>query len=74
MDALHRDLAVGDATSSERQAHTIKSAAAVVGGERLRAVAFEVEKSAAAGDLPSASARMAELDAEFARLKQEMET
>ena len=73
IDALRRDLAAGDSPASERQAHSIKSAAAIVGGERLRAVAFEMEQSAHAGDLPAATASMAELDAEFARLKQEME-
>ncbi|MEI6036168.1 MAG: Hpt domain-containing protein, partial [Verrucomicrobiae bacterium] len=73
IDALRRDLAAGDAVSSERQAHTIKSAAAIVGGERLRAVAFDAEQSAHAGDLPAAISRIAELDAEFDRLKQEME-
>ena len=73
IDALRHDLAAGDATSSERQAHSIKSAAAIVGGERLRAVAFEMEQSAHEGQMSEASARMNELDAEFARLKQEME-
>ena len=73
IEFLRRALADGDATSSERQAHSIKSAAAIVGGERLRAVAFEMEQSAHEGQMSEASARMNELDAEFARLKQEME-
>ena len=73
IEFLRHYLADGDAIAIERQAHSIKSAAAIIGGERLRAVAFEMEQSAHAGDLPAVTARMAELDAEFARLKQEME-
>ena len=73
IEFLRSYLEDGDPTASERQAHSIKSAAAIVGGERFRAVAFEIEQSAHAGDLPAATARMAELHAEFARLKQEIE-
>ena len=73
IEFLRHYLKEGNTTASERQAHSIKSAAAIVGGERLRAVAFEMEQSAHAGDLPSVTVRMAELDAEFTRLKQEME-
>jgi CheY-like chemotaxis protein/HPt (histidine-containing phosphotransfer) domain-containing protein len=73
IELLRKYLTGGDTTGSERQAHSIKSAAANVGGERLRAVAFTLEQSAHGEDLPSVLARMDELDAEFARLKQEME-
>ena len=62
-----------DAVSSERQAHTIKGAAANIGGEALRAVAFEMEKSGKAGDLPAVRARMHELQAQFERLKKALE-
>jgi CheY-like chemotaxis protein/HPt (histidine-containing phosphotransfer) domain-containing protein len=72
-DELRRHLVAGDVPATERLAHTIKSAAAIVGGERLRAVAFEAEQSAHAGDLPAIISRMCELDAEFARLTLEME-
>ncbi|MCX6067181.1 MAG: response regulator, partial [Chloroflexi bacterium] len=68
-DYLEKD----DAVSSERQAHTIKGAAANIGGEALRAVAFEMEKSGKAGDLPAMRARMDELQAQFELLKKALE-
>jgi len=63
-------LEAGDASSVERQAHTIKGVAANVGGEALRAVAFEMEKASRAGDLNAAKGRMAELESQFERLRQ----
>jgi CheY-like chemotaxis protein/HPt (histidine-containing phosphotransfer) domain-containing protein len=68
--ALRGCLEAGDAMGAGRQAHTIKGAAATVGGERLRAAAFELEKAGKAGDLSAAAGHLAELDAEFDRLKQ----
>jgi PAS domain S-box-containing protein len=68
--ALRGCLEAGNATGVARQAHTIKGAAATVGGERLRAVAFEIEKSGKAGDLSAAAGQLAGLDAQFDRLKQ----
>ncbi|MBM4341680.1 MAG: Hpt domain-containing protein, partial [Deltaproteobacteria bacterium] len=59
----------GDAAGAERQAHTIKGASANVGGERLRAVALELEQAGKAGDLESIKTRMDELAASFAELK-----
>jgi HPt (histidine-containing phosphotransfer) domain-containing protein len=63
----------GDAVSTERQAHSIKGASANVGGEALRAVAFEIEKAATAGDLDDARTHMAELQTQFEWLKEAME-
>ena len=67
--ALRTFLEAGDARGAERQAHTIKGASATVGGERLRAVAFEMEKAGRAGDLRAAAGHLAGLDEEFDRLK-----
>jgi CheY-like chemotaxis protein/HPt (histidine-containing phosphotransfer) domain-containing protein len=72
IDALRSYLEAGDARHSERQAHTIKGVAANVGGERLRALASEMEKAAKAGDLNAVKARMTEMEADFDRLKQSM--
>jgi PAS domain S-box-containing protein len=72
IEALRGYLEAGDAPGAERQAHTIRGASATVGGEALRAVAFEIEKAARAGDLDTVNARMAELETAFARLKQAM--
>jgi len=70
--ALRDYLEVGDAPGAERQAHTIKGASANVSGEALRAVAFEMEKAARAGDLSAARGYMPELEAQFDRLNQAM--
>ena len=72
IQALKAFLSSGDAGASEHQAHTIKGAAANVGGDSMRAVALDVEKAAKAGDLTSAEAGTADLEAEFERLKEAM--
>jgi HPt (histidine-containing phosphotransfer) domain-containing protein len=70
--ALKGYLETGDATGIERQAHSIKGASANVGAERLRAVAFEIEKAAMTGDLNAARIHMPELEEQFERLNQVM--
>jgi CheY-like chemotaxis protein/nitrogen-specific signal transduction histidine kinase/HPt (histidine-containing phosphotransfer) domain-containing protein len=63
----------GDISGVEFQAHTIKGASANVGGERLRAVAFEMERAATAQELTAASSFMNELERQFDCLKEEMQ-
>jgi HPt (histidine-containing phosphotransfer) domain-containing protein len=70
--ALKGYLETGNVSGAERQAHTIKGASANVGGERLRAVASEMEKAAKAGGLDNAKGHMAELEAQFDALKLEI--
>ena len=70
--ALRQCLESGDAAGAGAQAHPIHRASATVGGERLRAVAFEIEKAGKAGDLGAAGGHLAELDAQFDRLRQEL--
>ena len=72
IETMRRHLDVPDAESFANLAHSIKGASANVGGEALRALAFEVEKAARAGDLISAAYRMDDLESEFARLKDAM--
>ena len=62
----------GDVRGSERQAHSIKGAAANVGGERLREAALDLEKAAGSGNLSKASGGMAGLEEEFDRLRRAM--
>jgi PAS domain S-box-containing protein len=62
----------GDITSIERQAHTIKGAAANVGGDRLRAVAFKMEKGARGGNPDDAGSYLAELEKQFEMLHETM--
>ena len=73
IQALNAFVEGGDATGSERQAHTIKGASANIGGERLRAVVFHMEEAARTGDLPGVNARVGDLYYEFDLLKQAIE-
>ncbi len=73
IDILRGYLETGDGLRAERQAHTIRGAAANVGGDVLCVAAIEIEKAAAAGDLEECKVRMAELEAQFKRLKEEMD-
>jgi HPt (histidine-containing phosphotransfer) domain-containing protein len=66
--ALRDALAAGHGPAVSRQAHTLKGACAAVGGEALRAVAFEMEQAADAGDLAAVTARLRDLDAQLALL------
>jgi len=72
IQSLKGFLETGDALSVERQAHTIKGASANVEGYSLRAVAFEMETAAKAGDLNSVKALMNEMELKFERLKESM--
>jgi PAS domain S-box-containing protein len=72
VEALRGYLDSGDIPGAERQAHTIKGASANVGGEALRAVAFEMEKAARDGNLDAAGRQMSGLETEFDRLKQSL--
>ena len=62
---LQAFLAAGDAASAERHAHSIKGSASNVGGESLRAEAYEIEKAVKVGDLAAALARLPALEAKF---------
>ena len=72
LETLRDFLEAGNAKGVERQAHTIKGASASIGGESLRAVAFEIENVARTGNLIEAGGHMAELETEFNALKLEM--
>jgi len=67
---LKKDLAAGDPERASRQAHRIKGAAAVVGGEALRDILLFMERTAKEGDLRPVSARLGELDAQAAAFRQ----
>jgi CheY-like chemotaxis protein/HPt (histidine-containing phosphotransfer) domain-containing protein len=72
IEALRGYIETGDRSGVERQAHTIRGASANVGGERLRAVAFEMEYAAKAGNLEYIAAHLSDLDAQFDLLKETM--
>ena len=72
LETLKNSLNASDAPAVEGYAHAIKSAAATVGGERFRAVAFEMEKAGKAGNLQAARSRFVHLQAAFDQLRQAM--
>jgi PAS domain S-box-containing protein len=72
--ALRACLDAGNVTGAGRQAHTIKGAAASVGGEALRAVAEEMERAGTTGDLAAVRARLTGLEAQVERLKNAIRT
>gem|GEM_PF-1816205 len=74
IDALKGNLKTGDISTAERHAHTIKGAAANVGGEALRAVAYEMEKAGKAGNREAVASRVLELEKQFDLLRAEMKT
>jgi PAS domain S-box-containing protein len=70
---LKEIIETGEMAALERQAHTIKGAAANVEGYSLRDSAFEMEKAARAGDLKFVKALVGNLEIQFERLKVLME-
>jgi signal transduction histidine kinase/CheY-like chemotaxis protein/HPt (histidine-containing phosphotransfer) domain-containing protein len=66
-------LHAGDIAGATRQAHTIKGAAANVGGELLRKVAGEMENRGKAGDFSAMSAWLPEMEGQFRQLAETME-
>jgi PAS domain S-box-containing protein len=73
IQVLKEYLAAGDTAGAGLQAHSIKGAAANIGGERLRKVALEMEKAADGGELGAAAARMASLEEQFVQLGKNLE-
>ncbi len=67
-DCLEKDDAVG----AERQSHTIKGAAANISAQALCDVANEMEVSGRNGDLSAMRERIAELERQFERLKEQL--
>ncbi len=68
--ALRELLVVGDAEGCGRHAHSIKGAAANVGGERLREIAFEIEQAANRGFLDEVENAIGSLQAGFDELSE----
>lgn len=70
--ALRSALDAADAKTAERAAHSIKGAAATVGGEALRAAAFECELLGRAGDFAALRGKLPALQEQYARLESEL--
>ncbi len=69
IEALRSLVSEGDAAGAGEQAHAIKGAAASVGGEALREIAFEIEKAGRAKDAERLKAMMPALEKGFQDLK-----
>jgi signal transduction histidine kinase/DNA-binding response OmpR family regulator/HPt (histidine-containing phosphotransfer) domain-containing protein len=72
LESLHALVVAGDTAGSGHLAHTIKGAAANVGGESLRAVALTIERAGQAGDLDAIIALEPDLQRKFEQLKEAM--
>ncbi len=68
IDALEKYLFAGDATGAGRQAHTIKGAAANLGGEALKAVAARIEELTKNREIKTAQQQVNELKEQFFKL------
>ena len=66
---LKRKLEAGDAHGRPIAGASLKGAAATVSAEALRALCFEMQEAAAAGELSRASALLPRLEEQFERLK-----
>lgn len=73
MQVLETSLSQGNILAIMRQAHSIKGAAAIIGGERLQAAALAMEQSAPKGHVPTLQAQIEALRLEFAILQQKMQ-
>jgi PAS domain S-box-containing protein len=72
IQALRTLLKTGDVSNAKRLAHSIKGASANVGGERLRAIALEIEKTTCSEDPAVAGKCLADLEREFSCLEKEI--
>ena len=71
--ALREHVHLRDVENAGRKAHLIKGAASNVGGEALRAVAYEMEKAGMAGNMEAVAAQMDAMEDEFDRLAEAMQ-
>jgi PAS domain S-box-containing protein len=72
IESLRGFLQAGDAAGVRLLAHSVKGAAANLGGERLRQTASELERAAQAGDLVTAERQLSELQVQFEQLQAAM--
>jgi HPt (histidine-containing phosphotransfer) domain-containing protein len=66
---LKERLDEGDSEGVRRQAHTLKGASAAVSAEALRALCFEMQEDAAAGELTHALSLLPRIEEQFELLK-----
>jgi two-component system sensor histidine kinase/response regulator len=69
LSILRQQLAEGDAPSARRQAHSLKGAAANLSAGELRAIAFQAEQAATAGQMTKLAEILPTMEGEFERLR-----
>jgi PAS domain S-box-containing protein len=72
--ALRTLIELKDAKGAGLKAHLIKGSASNVGGEAMRAVAYEMEQAGKAGDLEMIAAGVEDLEYQFLRLRDALMT
>jgi len=70
---IHQALATDNPSTLQRAAHTLKSNSALFGAEALAGLCQEVELMGRSGTLNGAREKVAQIEAEFARVKAELE-
>ena len=70
IDLLKQYLEIVDTPSTERQAHSIKGASAMVGGKALQAIALQMEMNAQKGNIDAIRVSLPKMEAEFDLLKE----
>jgi HPt (histidine-containing phosphotransfer) domain-containing protein len=72
--ALRTLIELKDAKGAGLKAHLIKGSASNVGGEAMRAVAYEMEQAGKAGDLEVIASGVEDLEYQFLRLRNALMT
>jgi len=73
IEALKGFVAAGDVEKARLQAHSIKGAAANVGGRALSEAAYNLEKAGRNGTVEAVAGLLPQLESQFARLKHAMQ-
>ena len=72
LESLREGLGSGDAEGARRAAHTLKGTSRTFGADALGILCQEAETAAAAGDLDGGLACIEGIDAEWARVREEL--
>lgn len=74
MDQIRTGVRTGQAEEAEKGAHSLKSSAANLGAEHVRAFSADAERKAAAGDVAAVTALLPDLEEAFGRTIQALES
>lgn len=74
LESVCEALTKGNLTRTRTEAHTIKGSAVQVGAARLARLCKRMEQSAVAGDMDKTASVFEEMETEFARVLQKMDT